>query len=67
MNQKFALTLLFVGGSLFLASFGQFISEHATWREMTSPKEVGHLMLVAGTALATLTGALGINTKKGNE
>lgn len=63
-KQKLALTIFFVGGSIFLASLGQFISEHSTWSEMTNPREVGHLMLITGTGLATLAGALGINTNK---
>ena len=61
MKQNVALTALLVGGSIFLASFGEFIANHQDWHTMTTPGEVGHMMLIASSAVATLAGALGLN------
>lgn len=60
-QQNLALSSLLIGGSIFLASFGEFISQHQDWHTMTTPSEVGHMMLLAGSAVATLAGALGLN------
>lgn len=66
-KQSASWTFLIIGVVIFLGTFGDFLSEHTTWYEMTTPKEIGHLCTLGATALMTLAGALGINiNRKGN-
>lgn len=59
MNQKLAVSVFFSGLAVFLTSLGEFFAVHDTWHAMTTPTEVGHVMIMAGSFVVTIAGALG--------
>lgn len=61
MNQKLALSVFFSGLTTFLMSLGEFFSSHQTWQSMSTPNEIGHVIIMTATFCMTVAGALGIN------
>lgn len=59
MNQKLSVALLSGGLLAFLTSLSEFLSTHQNWHEMTTPSEVGHIILLVSSFLGALVGALG--------
>ena len=57
--------MFFSGISIFLMSIGEFLTQHDTWTDLTSPSDAGHLLLITGSFVATIVGALGTSIRTG--
>lgn len=61
MNQKLAWST-FVGGLVtLLTMLAEFFSQHNSWSEMGTPKEIAHLLIIGASFCVTVFGALGAN------
>lgn len=59
MNQKLSLSLFFSGLATFLMSLGEFFAQHNSWHDMSTPSEIGHIMIITASFVITIVGALG--------
>jgi hypothetical protein len=66
MNQKFSLVLFCTGLVAFMISLGNFVSQHQTWVELTTPGAVGHIILLAASFISAIVGALGTQLPRYN-
>lgn len=59
MNQKLSISLFCTGLTTFITSLYELLSKHNSWSEMSTPGEVGHIMLITGSFIVAILGALG--------
>lgn len=59
MNQKLSISLLCSGLATFLTSLGELLAAHKSWSELSTPSEIGHIVIITAAFIVTLTGALG--------
>lgn len=57
-KQKVCIVLIIIGTGGFFFSLGEFFKMHQTWSELSGPSEVGHLLVLIGTFITALGGAL---------
>lgn len=59
MNQKLSISLLMGGLGTFLTSLGELIGNHSSWVELSTPHEISSIMILTGSFILTIVGALG--------
>lgn len=59
MNQKLSISMLFGGLGTFFTTLGEFLSQHQSWHELSGPHEVGSIIIITGSFVVTIVGALG--------
>ncbi len=67
MNQKLSLSLFFSGLATFLSSIGEVLSHYQSWNQMTTPNEIGHIIIITASFIMTVVGALGTQLPRSNK
>lgn len=60
MNQKISLTGFASGLTLFLGTATELVTEHTKWADFKTPFGVLHLLILGGSFVLMILGALGV-------
>jgi hypothetical protein len=67
MNQKLSISMFAGGLATFLTSLGELLTNHQTWHELSSPHEIASVMIITGSFIFTVIGALGTKLPRAND